>query len=137
MKKLLALAVVMLAAGSVSADPIIYIQQRAYGSGTPSVPGTQGTPVAVRTATTSALPDGLYYAPQYLPGYPTAAVIFPRVIEVNCTKTNIGGEVACDGYNWLPEYGRGEYLLIRPVVRELTPIKVVKPVAKVKKKPRE
>jgi hypothetical protein len=134
MKKLLALAVTTLVAGTAFANPAVLIQQRAYGSGTPGTPGTQGTPVVVMTEATSALPDGLYYAPQYLPGYPTAAVIWPRVVDVECAKTK-AGNVACEGYNWLPEYGRGEYLLIRPHVKA-EPL-VVKAVPVVKKKPKE
>jgi hypothetical protein len=135
MKKLLALAIVAMSVGTAFADPSVLIQQRAYGSGMPSVPGTQGTPVVKETQASSALPDGLYYVPQYLPGYPTAAVIFPRVIDVSCVRAK-AGNVSCEGYNWLPEYGRGEYLLIRPTVKE-TPIQITPPVKIVKKKPKE
>jgi hypothetical protein len=71
----------------------------------------------------------LYYAPQYLPGFPTAATIWPRVIDVNCVKSD--ADIKCAGYEWLPELGRGEYLLIRPNVKA-DPIKVI-PVVKKKK----
>lgn len=131
MKKLLALAIVAtVSAGAAMADPVIHLQQRAYGSGTPSIPGTQGTPVVVYTQSSTALPDGLFYVPQYLPGYPTAAVIFPRVIDVNCIQKD-GGPVKCEGYNWMPELGRGEYLLVRPNVKVINT-----PAPKVVKKPR-
>ncbi len=58
--------------------------------------------------------DGIYHAPQYMPGYPTAATLWPRVIDVQCKQ--VGAVLNCNGYNWLPEYGRGEYLMIHPVV---------------------
>lgn len=120
MKKLIATAVLAAFAGSALADAVI-IQQKAYGSGTP---GTKGG-----TVTTSSLPDGLYYAPQYLPGFPTAATIWPRVIDVKCKK--VAGDVNCAGYNWTPDMGRGEYLLIRPDV-EAAPIKVIPVVKKIR-----
>lgn len=59
--------------------------------------------------------NDVYHVPQYLPGTPTAATIWPRVIEVPCTR-DAGGTLLCRGYEWLPEYGRGEYLFFRPVL---------------------
>jgi len=117
MKNLLTLTVMMAAAGVAFANaPPILIQEHSFGSG---LPGSTGA-----TQSTSSLPDGLFYAPQYLPGYPTAAIIWPRVIDVNCT-TIPTGEVKCDGYNWVPEYGRGEYLLIRPTIVQPIEPKVI------------
>jgi len=49
-----------------------------------------------------------------MPGHPTAATLYPRVVDVECTKVSTG--LNCKGYNWLPELGRGEYLMIRPVL---------------------
>lgn len=120
MKKLLALSVMAVVAGSAFANPAVIIQSKSFGSGTPGAVGG--------TKATSSLPDGLYYAPQYLPGFPTAATIWPRVIDVNC-KT-VGADVSCDGYEWMPDLGRGEYLYIRP--HAPAPIKVI-PVIKKKK----
>jgi len=120
MKKLLAFSVMAVVAGAAFANPVI-IQQKSFGSGTP---GTTGG-----TTATSSLPDGLYYAPQYLPGFPTAATIWPRVVDVNCVKSD--ADIKCAGYEWLPELGRGEYLYIRPNVKD-APIKVI-PVVKKKK----
>jgi hypothetical protein len=49
-----------------------------------------------------------------MPAYPTAAVLWARVIEVPCVKVASG--LKCDGYTWRPELGRAEYLFIKPVV---------------------
>jgi hypothetical protein len=58
--------------------------------------------------------NNIFHAPQYMPGHPTAATLYPRVVDVECTKVSTG--LNCKGYNWLPELGRGEYLMIRPVL---------------------
>lgn len=73
------------------------------GSGVPSEGGVTNAPLVM---------DGMYHAPQYLPNHPTAATIWPRVVDVDCTKA--GQVVKCDGYNWTPDMGRGEYIYIRP-----------------------
>lgn len=52
---------------------------------------------------------GVYHAPQYMPGFPTAATIWPRIIEVQC-QNNL-----CAGYEITPALGRGEYLFFKPV----------------------
>ena len=52
---------------------------------------------------------GVYHVPQYMPGYPTAATIWPRVVEVKC-QNNL-----CEGYENTPALGRGEYLFFKPV----------------------
>ena len=57
----------------------------------------------------------VYHVPQFLPGYPTSATLWPRVIDVPCTRA-AGGEIQCQGYQWLPKYGRAEYLFFRPVL---------------------
>ena len=121
MKKLLALIVTCMIAGSAVAGDV-QIQNRQYGSGTPGETVPQ-------QATERG--DGLYFAPQYLPGSPTAATIYPRVVDVKCVRQT-DGDALCEGYNWMPEMGRGEYLLIRPVVKEL-PV-VTPPVVSKKKK---
>ena len=86
------------------------VNQTVLGSGN-AVDGTvEVTPVM----------DGMFFVPQYMPGHPTAATIYPRVVDVNCTK---GDKVLnCEGYNWAPSMGRGEYLFIRPhMVKKLDP----------------
>lgn len=117
MKKVLALATIALAltAGPVLAAELS-IAPKVTGSGVPHATGyTKANP---------ELPYGTFYAPQYLPGYPTAATIWPRTIDVNCTQDKTL-ELKCDGYHWLPEYGRGEYLWVHPkYVKYVAPVPV-------------
>lgn len=83
------------------------ILRNEYGSGTPGVQGLENaTPMG----------NDLYHAPQYMPSYPTAATIWPRVVDVPCVKTVKG--LQCQGYEWQPKLGRAEYLYFRPVVKE-------------------
>lgn len=90
---------------SASAQPIDITREN-LGSGSP---GAKGVEQAV------VVNGDIYHAPQYLPGYPTAATLWPRIIEVPCTAKD--GKLSCQGYNWSPKYGRGEYLFIRPVIQ--------------------
>ncbi len=81
------------------------------GSGEPGEPGFEkATPVY----------NNIYHVPQYMPGYPTAAIIWPRVIEVPCRKVEAG--LQCDGYNWTPNMGRAEYLYFMPVLAAVVPV---------------
>lgn len=109
MKNLLALIVSGLLVSSAFAAGDIQIQSREFGSGTPGIKAPQKA---------TEVQDGLYLAPQYLPGSPTAATIYPRVIDVKCVR-QVTGEAVCEGYNWTPDMGRSEYLLIRPSIKEL------------------
>ncbi len=89
-----------------------------------------GTGVHVQAPTNAlALPvlqNDIYHVPQYMPAYPTAATIWPRIVDVKCTKQ--GDDLKCDGYEWLPEYGRGEYLFFRPVIdKPVAPVVVAAP----------
>jgi hypothetical protein len=94
----------------------VTIQNAPLGSGTPgAIRNEPATPVDVG--------NGVYHAPQYMPFYPTAASIWPRVIEVPCTK--VGEDLDCSGYHWLPEYGRAEYLFFIPRVTEPVPPVVI------------
>lgn len=86
--------------------------------------GTPAPMVTVGTENARLVDDAYYHVPQDMPYYPTAAVIWPRVVEVQCD--NVGGKVLCDGYHWQPKYGRAEYLFIVPVARN-TPQPVVVP----------
>lgn len=86
------------------------INQIQLGSGVPSGEKLTNAPHVM---------DGMYHAPQYLPGHPTAATIWPRVVDVECSKAEDlsrpnGEGVVCNGYNWAPSMGRGEYIFIRP-----------------------
>lgn len=104
MKKLiLAMALVGLT-GSVLAQQVS-VGRHELGSGTPGISGFE---------LAGKWDNNIFHAPQYLPGYPTAATLYPRVVDVECIKVKTG--LNCKGYNWLPEMGRGEYLMIRPVL---------------------
>lgn len=104
MKKVILSLGLMLCVSQAGAEEIS-IQSMPYGSGTPGQ-------VVNEPAVPVSLGEGIYHAPGYMPGYPTAGVIYPRIVDVKCTK--VDGNLNCDGYNWLPEMGRGEYLLFRP-----------------------
>lgn len=105
MKKLAIIAALFFAA---SASASVSIDSVLNGSGTP------GNDIPENAVEVS---NGIMHAPQYMPGYPTAATLWPRVIEVPCTK-NETGDVKCNGYKWSPNLGRGEYLFIAPKVVE-------------------
>ena len=97
------------------------------GTGTPAPMITVGNETAVY------VDDGYYHIPQYLPTHPTAATIWPRVVEVECDK--VDGKVVCDGYHWLPKMGRAEYIMIIPRMRvKPEPVIVLKEVPVKKKK---
>ena len=86
----------------------VQIQRNILGSGSPGEePG--GYENAERVI------GDVYHVPQFLPGYPTSATLWPRVIDVPCTRA-ASGEIQCQGYHWLPKYGRAEYLFFRPVL---------------------
>ncbi len=92
---------------SLSYAKDVMIENRTYGSG---VLGDSNSQIAQPH-------DGLVlWVPQHLPGYPTAATLWPRVVEIPCK--NVGHKLVCDGYQNRPEYGRGEYLFILPKVAE-------------------
>ncbi len=76
------------------------IERMYLGSGLQNAPGVENAqPVGN---------FGVWHAPQYMPGYPTAATIWPRVVNVRCM------DHVCAGYVITPEMGRGEYLFFRP-----------------------
>ncbi|MDB5947274.1 MAG: hypothetical protein JWQ33_2300, partial [Ramlibacter sp.] len=64
--------------------------------------------------------NNIYHVPQYLPGFPTAAVLWPRVVEVPCRR--VGAGLQCEGYHWTPRMGRAEYLFFVPVLVPGTPV---------------
>ena len=99
---------------------LVQIQRLEYGSGTPPVQfatGAGGGSSSGEFEAATAMGEGIYHAPQYLPGYPTSHVIFPRVLEVPCIRL-APGSLRCRGYELTPATGRGEYLFFRPVVAE-------------------
>lgn len=117
MKKLIALAALLFSAASFA--QVTVIQRNELGAGQPGheVGSKQAFPV---------LENDIYHVPQYMPNFPTAATIWPRIIDVQCTQ--VGVNVQCDdGYQWQPSYGRGEYLFFRTVFKDPVP-PVEKPV---------
>jgi hypothetical protein len=56
--------------------------------------------------------DSDFHVPGVLPGHPTAAALWPRVVRVPCDA--VQGELRCSGYEISPM--RGEYIYLRPVV---------------------
>jgi len=121
MKKLLALVLLGTCITGYAQNSIT-IERRQLGSGTPAPAVTQGTQQA------TIVNDSMYHVPQYLPGFPTAATIWPRTITTPCIKTTTG-QLTCNGYNWLPEFGRAEYLFVTPhivqppqVIKEPVPV---------------
>lgn len=96
----------MLAVASITAmAQSVSVERHELGSGQPGVVGSESA---------QQWSNDIFHAPQYMAGYPTAATLWPRVVDVDCVTTDKG--LHCKGYNWLPELGRGEYLMIRPVV---------------------
>lgn len=106
MKKIFAIVVgLVLASSAIGAE--VGIVRNELGSGTPGSGGFERAMI---------WENDIVHAPQYLPYYPTAATIWPRVLELKCTKS--GAVLKCPGYNWSPEMGRAEYLFVKPVVVE-------------------
>ena len=106
MKKIFAFFAGLVLASTAIANQVEVVRNE-LGSGTP---GVQGFESAIKVGQDSEY----LHAPQYMPMHPTAATIWPRVVEVPCTKS--GNVLKCEGYNWQPKLGRGEYLFIKPIV---------------------
>lgn len=129
MKKIIALlAVAFVAAASAQDVPgkngvpgpatNLTIERNTLGSGAPSnmVGGFENA--------TPILQNDIFHAPQYLPYHPTAASIWPRVVEVDCKRAaGATNDLVCQGYNWSPAMGRAEYLFIKP--RIVTPVQPI------------
>ena len=112
---LISACLVLCSAANAQAIPWISvdIKNAPLGSGVPAKRVTIGEDTAF------ILNDGYYHIPQYMSYYPTASVIWPRVIEVQCDV--VVNNIKCDGYNWSPSMGRGEYLMFAPKMREKPP----------------
>jgi len=106
MKKIVLTA--FLAVSSVLAfSQTVNVTREELGSGTPESKGLENA---------QKWDNDIFHAPQYMPGFPTAATLWPRIVDVPCDRTPIG--LNCDGYHWTPDLGRGEYLMIHPIIRE-------------------
>ena len=95
--------------GKVAAISAFEVERLPFGSGTPAGDVTTGTESA------HAVIDGLYHVPNYMPGFPTAATIWPRELRVECDL--VDGSSFCAGYRVLPAVGRGEYIFVRPYAK--------------------
>lgn len=134
MKKMIFVAVLAVSTTAFAAENaknIVNIDRTGFGSGTPALSfgntGVENAPQVNHDPT-------VFHAPQYMPFYPTAAVIWPRVVEVNC-KREADTSLTCENYRWAPAMGRAEYLFITPKVAEAP--KAVAPVVVVKEVIRE
>lgn len=88
------------ASAAAAVQPVLRVERMNMGSGLQNARGTENAqPVGSL---------GVWHVPQYMPGYPTAATIWPRVIVIQCTDD------LCAGYEVTPELGRGEYLFFVP-----------------------
>ena len=61
-------------------------------------------------------PHGIHHVPGMLPGHPTAATIWPRIIRVQCTMED--GKMKCDYPARSPDVDRGEYVLYEPIFKK-------------------
>lgn len=96
-----------------AAVPDFQVKRMPFGSGTPAADVTNGTETALPVA------DGLYHVPNYLPGFPTAATIWPRELPIDCVRDADSGKPTCSGFEVYPATGRGEYLFVRPTLKML------------------
>lgn len=118
MKQFIVLMAVALAASAqatsiVNEPSVLNVERHMLGSGNPAENGND-LEMAV-----PVLSNNIFHAPQYLPYYPTAATIWPRVVEVECKLSKTGR--SCEGYDWSPSMGRAEYLFVRPVMKAPPP----------------
>jgi hypothetical protein len=96
------IAACCVATASAAPASDIRIERVSMGSGLQNASGTDNAePVG---------DFGVWHVPQYMPGFPTAATIWPRVVVIQCSSNDL-----CSGYEVTPELGRGEYLFFRPV----------------------
>lgn len=135
--KTLASFFVLISTSAFAADPIpvqdpipanipIVVNREVLGTGVPGQLGLENN--------VFEFVDGTLHVPQYLPGLPTAATIYPRVVDVSCTKTS--NLVTCEGYHWTPDMGRAEYLLVHPrIIEPVQPTVVEKTITVYKEVP--
>lgn len=101
----LALAVALSLPGLRARAQGVEINRVELGSGEPGQTGTEEAHIVA---------ESIYHAPQYLPGSPTAASLWPRILRVQCQQA--GPNLRCEGYHWSPAMGRAEYLYFVPVI---------------------
>jgi len=110
---------------------VVRVASVPLGSGVPVAGGIAEPSIADRVA------EGEYHVPGYMPGHPTAAMLWPRVVYVPCKRTEARGALSCAGYEISPL--RGEYVYLRPLVETATPPRppVPRPAPPVPKRPLE
>jgi hypothetical protein len=89
-----------------------------------AIPTTPDAPVTVSSLRWVGDPDcrpgicphGIHHVPGMLPGHPTAATLWPRIIRVECTMED--GKMKCDYPARTPSVGRGEYVMYEPVFKK-------------------
>ena len=118
MKKLLLIVAALVASSAFAAD--VEVSRKDLGLGTP---GTKLQNVGVENAKPVNTSPDVLHTPQYLAGFPTAATIWPRIVEVPCKESK--GILACEGFHWTPNMGRGEYLFVTPKVVAEAPPKII------------
>lgn len=102
--------------------PDFRIENRYFGSGDPAGTDVDNSMKGDKQFDKMFYTDGIFHTPQYLPNYPTAATIWPRVVEVPCEEVS-KDRIVCDGYEWTPDLGRAEYLMFRP--KHIKPARVI------------
>lgn len=139
MKKVFAILAILAAipsfAQSVSNDRVynsipdiktLSVTRKSLGLGSPAPMITIGTENALE------VDDNYYHVPQDMPFYPTAGVLWPRVVELECES--IKGKIICEGYHWAPAMGRAEYLFVVPKIKKSVPPAVIYREVPVRKK---
>ena len=94
------------------------IRNQELGSGTPNSGLLKNEYQLIQNADPWDLQEQIYHVPQYLPGYPTSAVIYPKVITVKC-KEVANGKLSCEDFKY--QWGRMEYVFIKPIVEKEVP----------------
>lgn len=105
MTKIIPLLLGLLLTALQAAAQTVTIERATLGSGEPGQVGYENA---------EAVENDVYHVPQYLPGSPTSAMLWARVIQVQCHRD--GDLTRCDGYHWSPGMGRAEYLYFTPVL---------------------
>ena len=108
MRNLIIMAALAVSTTAFAAE--VNLGKAVLGSGTPQY-NEKGVENAV-VVDNAKVENNILHVPQYMPNHPTAATIYPRVLEVPCKTVN--GKLNCDSYNWTPAMGRAEYLFIKP-----------------------
>jgi len=121
MKSLIIMAALAVSSTAFAAE--VGVGKNLLGSGVPVVSNPTGVENA-SVVDNAKVENNILHAPQYMPYHPTAATIWPRVVEVPCTKA-ADGKLNCAGYNWNSSMGRAEYLFVAPRVVEPTPTEMI------------